>query len=236
MYDACTDPERKHKIWRALKEWARHYTDSLINPYKYEKYFVDIKDDYAKRAADRILKRLAELSTPAQNLFYYQDSETTQFPDAEHGNMVNYLGDPEVHQRKMFVYPRDYDQSQTEHLEKNINTDTGDFQTPTENPMVQDLRTNRDYYNSNRAGGIKVSSFFDNFVWASDESLDVLFTSKKASTKKVSKVVKLADLHDFIKVGNDLLIHKSKQDLWAMEEDEDGNIVISRLFDGDLIK
>jgi hypothetical protein len=48
--------------------------------------------------------------------------------------------------------------------------------------------------------------------------------------------VKLADLQDFMKVGNDLLVHKSNKDLWAMEEDEEGNIIISRLFDGNLIK
>lgn len=239
MYNKVTDPEKKLKIWKALKQWSRQYTDSLINPFTYEKYFMDIKDDYSK-AANNILKRMAEVADPQRNLFYYQEAERTQFTDAEHGNMVNYHGDPEVHQRKMFVYPRDFDQGEAPHMEKDVNDweqqGGGNFLTPTEDPLVQDLRTERGYYDSSRAGGNKVSNFFDNFVWASDEAVDAMFQTKTASTKKVSKIVKLADLQDFQKVGNNLLIHKSERDLWAMEEDDEGNMVISRLFDGNLVK
>lgn len=255
MYDNTTDPEKKFLIWKALKQWSRQFTESLIQPFKFEKYFADIAKDYSRehnaKIADAILKRAMESVYPAANLFYYQDGETTQFPDEEHGNMVNYHGDPEIQTEKMYVYPRDFDQGGTQdHLQQNIDTDIGDFQTPTEDPLVEDLRVNRgdpqdrdkSYPQGNgsdtdngRTGGVQVSQFFDNFVWASDDCLDLMFKSKKASVKKVSKIVKLADLNQFMKVGNDLLIHKSKQDLWAMEEDEEGNLVISRLFDGDLI-
>jgi hypothetical protein len=170
MYEACPDPERKRKIWRALKEWSRQYTDSLIKPYKYEKYFVGIENDYGK-TADRILKRMAEVADPQRNLFYYQDAEPS-LP----GSSVNYTPDPTS---DAAVEP-----DLSTGLEKNVNTETGNMLSPTESAYVHDLRIDNGYNSGPRTGGLKVSDFFDTFVWASDEALDSLFTSKKPLSKK----------------------------------------------------
>jgi len=58
--------------------------------------------------------------------------------------------------------------------------------------------------------------------------------SKKASSY-VLKVSSLGDLSGFLVNSNEAnsLIHKSSNDLWSFEEDDDGNYKISRLFDGD---
>ena len=78
-------------------------------------------------------------------------------------------------------------------------------------------------------------SFFDDFVFSGNDNLELLFKTKTASRKKTSKIVKLSDLDNFLKVGNDLLIHKSDRDLWAMETDDNGDITISRLFEKDCL-
>lgn len=45
------------------------------------------------------------------------------------------------------------------------------------------------------------------------------------------KVASLDDLFSFDRVANDKLIHKSTQDLWSINTDKDGNVLIQRMFD-----
>jgi hypothetical protein len=224
MYQMETDLKVKKLIWKALKQWARLYSDSLINPYKYDKYFNDIKNDYKylDNVAEKISSKFAEFY-PSRNLFYYQSGETNQYPNIDDGYLEPTVGDSdELHNRKLFVYPREYEQNRPE----NPSWGEGDFQTPYDGEINKDLDINR---------GAKMS-FFDTFVWGEVENLDNLFNkNKKASMKKVSKIVKVADLENFTKIGENLLVHKSDKDLWAMETDDNGNIVISRLFEGDII-
>jgi len=53
----------------------------------------------------------------------------------------------------------------------------------------------------------------------------------------VIKISSIMDLTDFMKVSDDTLVHKSKQDLWKMLKDKEGNVYIKRLFDdNNLIK
>lgn len=231
MYDQEGDTERKKLMWKALKQWARQYSDSLINPYKYEKFFDDIKDDYKLRdAAVAVAEKFAEVNYPAVNQFYYQPDETTQFPsmgDPAWG--AGYLNPPvgdsgDLKNVRQLTYPRKHEQNRPE----SPTWSEGNFTAPYEGKIPQDLDT--------LEGKSKMSKFFDTFVWAEEDSLDVLFNKKKtASRKKVSKIVKVSELEGFTRVANDLLIHRSTKDLWAMETDEDGNIVISRLFEGDAV-
>jgi len=52
-----------------------------------------------------------------------------------------------------------------------------------------------------------------------------------ASDQNVIKVASIDDLFQVLRIGNDTLIHKSKQDLWKISEDGKGEVVIERLFD-----
>jgi len=47
------------------------------------------------------------------------------------------------------------------------------------------------------------------------------------------KVASLGDLSDFFRVSQDTLVHKAVKDLWRINEDKTGNVVIERLFDPD---
>ena len=46
------------------------------------------------------------------------------------------------------------------------------------------------------------------------------------------KVASLDDLFSFDRVSKDHLIHKCTRDLWAIDQDKEGNVQITRLFDG----
>jgi len=45
------------------------------------------------------------------------------------------------------------------------------------------------------------------------------------------KVASMDDLFNFLRIGEDTLVHKSQKDLWRISEDKKGQMVIERLFD-----
>lgn len=47
------------------------------------------------------------------------------------------------------------------------------------------------------------------------------------------KVAGIGDLRDFLRIGTDTLVHKAEKDLWRINEDKTGQVVIERLFDPD---
>lgn len=47
------------------------------------------------------------------------------------------------------------------------------------------------------------------------------------------KIGAIGDLRDFLRIGNDTLVHKAEKDLWRINEDKKGQVVIERLFDPD---
>lgn len=52
------------------------------------------------------------------------------------------------------------------------------------------------------------------------------------SPKEVRKISSLSDLVDFIRLGKNMLVHKSQKDLWRIVKDPNTNeVVIERLFD-----
>jgi hypothetical protein len=195
--------EQKELMWRALKEWSRQFSDSVVT-YPFDVYFSDID-------------KVAEVAYPQRNLFYYQDAETTQHPSFAGGGFMpssleSLSGDSTdlpLLSKEPFGVPVDPDA-------ENPTWGEGSLLNPTEGPTKERLHM----------------GFFDNFVWGADDSVDVYL--KNASGEK--RRLKQADLQNFTKISENVLIHKSDRDLWAMETDEDGNIVISRLFKNEVLK
>jgi len=60
--------------------------------------------------------------------------------------------------------------------------------------------------------------------------IDALFRREKRTPKRV-KVATLRDLHPFLRLSSDTLIHKSDRDLWALKKEGNGDYFIERLFD-----
>jgi len=58
--------------------------------------------------------------------------------------------------------------------------------------------------------------------------------SSKVRTGSMRKVA-FGDLTQFLRVGNDMLIHKCDRDLWKLTKDADGQDVIERLYEGDVL-
>jgi len=207
LYDRTDDIKQKHLMWHALKEWSRQFSDSM-RPFPNEIYFSDI--------ADKVALRFAEVAYPHRNLFYYQDAETTQHPSFESfgfmpSSLESLSGDSTdlpASIKEPFSVPVEPDAENPEWA-------NGSLLNPTDGPTKERLRM----------------SFFDNFIWGTDDSVDVYL--KNASGERTK--IKVADLHNFTKISENVLIHKSERDLWAMETDEDGNIVISRLFKNEVI-
>ena len=231
MYDKETDSHKKSLMWHALKQWARQFEDSQIQQFPYKKYFDGIAED---KVAQRIAQRFAEVKYPSRNLFYYQDAETNSAADIGRNDGLGWndppVGGSEGNKDPMkwekTVYPEQgkYEQNRPE---EHRSWGGGSFSAPYEGTIKKNLMEN------DGSAGRVAMNFFKDFVWSTNSDLEDFFKTKKASRKKTSKIMKMADFDNFIKVGNDLLIHKSDKDLWAMDTDDDGNIVVSRLFDSD---
>lgn len=257
MYKLEKDPTTKALIWHALKQWSRQYVESLIEPYPYMRFFEGLEDENPdgavvrpKMVASRIAERFAEVANPARNCFYYQDAEVNQAADFGRNDGLGHNdpwvggseGNKDPNKWDKMVHPQQgkYEQNRPEENNHSWSGDSGgssgDFSAPYEGQIKKNWQENDG--SAGATASVKKGtnmSFFDNFVWADDNDIETFLTTKKASRKKVSKIVKLADLDGFMKVSKDLLIHKSERDLWAMETDDDGNILISRLFDKDCI-
>lgn len=61
----------------------------------------------------------------------------------------------------------------------------------------------------------------------------VTASASKNPQHKRYRVANMAQLKGFSRVANDTLIRKSERDLWSLEQSEDGEWVIERLFDDD---
>jgi hypothetical protein len=207
LYDKTDDAGQKKLMWHALKEWSRQFSDSM-RPFPNDIYFSDI--------ANKVAFRFAEVAYPHRNLFYYQEAETTQHPSFESSGFMpasleSISGDSTdlpLSSKEPFKFPND---PKTE----NPTWGNGSFLNSTEGPTKEKLRM----------------SFFDNFVWGTDDSVDVYLKNSSGEKRKIKR----AELHNFTKISENVLIHKSERDLWAMETDEDGNIVISRLFKNEVL-
>lgn len=67
---------------------------------------------------------------------------------------------------------------------------------------------------------------------ASKEGRKAKAASERRHRRKVSS---LGDLSNFLRFSKDLLIHKSEKDLWRLTKDADGNHVIEKLYESDVL-
>ena len=73
-----------------------------------------------------------------------------------------------------------------------------------------------------------MSDFLNGFAWGTEDSFDSVLKKKKFDLRKVAS---LKELEGFIRLSKDTLISKADKDLWKVEEDDDGNLLVYRLFD-----
>jgi hypothetical protein len=62
------------------------------------------------------------------------------------------------------------------------------------------------------------------------EELDFSGMDDFLSGKKI-KLASIDDFFNFLRIGNNTLVHKAEKDLWKIGENDDGEVVIERLFD-----
>lgn len=62
--------------------------------------------------------------------------------------------------------------------------------------------------------------------------LDSFLTPVEPLPDKI-KIASISDLSEFLRIGNDTLVHKAEKDLWRINEDKTGQVVIERLFNPD---
>lgn len=90
-------------------------------------------------------------------------------------------------------------------------------------------------------GGMVFVKFDDgNFMQIHPEHLKLASSSSKQANSFVQRCGSLGDLTGFLRSSRDdsQLIHKATQDLWSFEQTDEGDFLISRLFDdsGDPLK
>ncbi len=62
--------------------------------------------------------------------------------------------------------------------------------------------------------------------------LDSFLTPVQPLPDKV-KIASIGDLSEFLRISSDTLVHKAEKDLWRINEDKTGQVVIERLFNPD---
>ena len=168
-----------------------------------------LKEKKASNYVEPLLK-----DTPNQP--FYRDQEKTYTDLTQLDSVHGPMSDKERYD-KMYIFqdPACY----------NPDWADGSFSTPYDNPyhheMFRTPNTNESLYLASEIIDLNTrTSSIDNFL----------------NSGKMIKISSGMDLTDFMKVSDDTLIHKCRQDLWKMYKDADGNTYIKRLFEEDLIK
>jgi len=176
------------------------------------------------------------LLTDSESLPYYHDQEQTYTDltqmDTTHGPSTQ----QEIDQKR-YVLPD----------ESTYNPDWGDgnYQSPKVNQPQRDFNkipnTPETLYDPAIDGDgvnqLSVQSFFnegmDDLNSRTSSAIDGFLSENKQNIIKVSSSL---DLTDFMKVGDDTLIHKSNKDIWKLMRDKSGNVFIKRLMEEDFLK
>jgi len=165
--------------------------------------------EYSEPLKKQMYPELQQMTYPDQEQSYTDLS----MMDSPHGGMTD-------SERYKFVYP--------EQEWSNADWAGGNFLSPYENGFL-DI-TNTPNTNDSLFDHLKGGSMINDLGNRSAKSIDT-FLETKGEVRKITAM----DLSEFMKVSDDTLIHKSKQDLWKMFKDKSGNIFIKRLFEEDLI-
>lgn len=93
-----------------------------------------------------------------------------------------------------------------------------------------------DYKDFDMGSLIMQSSGMDSFLDDGKEAVqDIreLVASSEGDTPRRVRVSSVSQLAGFTRIANDTLIRKSERDLWSLQQSDDGDWVIERLFDED---
>jgi len=175
-----------------------------------------------KKNIERIIKSymsnyvepLQQQMYPDGNIPYYPEQEQT-YTDLSHLDSVH--GEGTFKERNKFVYDSPH---------QNVDWAGGNFTSPTE----LDFHNYEKYSpNTNESLSLKGASMIN--LNPNTKNLDN-FLSPPSETKKISNM----DLSDFLKLSDDTLVHKSRNDLWKIVKTSEGEIHIQRLFNEPVIK
>lgn len=92
-------------------------------------------------------------------------------------------------------------------------------------PASMDTQLKNAFYGKMR--NKMASSVMRGISESEDFSFDAFLGSKRV------RIASLDDLFSFDRVASETLIHKSSRELWSIEQDEQGQTFIAKLFDGD---
>ena len=174
-----------------------------------------------KRAQSNYVKPLRQ---DMPNYPFYNEQEKTYTDlsqlDSQHGVPTTDVFD------KMFIYPENHPEQWT-----NVDWGGGNFSAPYDEEIFHKelWRTPNDAETlwDPKMTSPEMMGLNQRTSFAIDKFLD--------AENKVRIKISCMDLTDFMKVSDDLLVHKSKKDLWKMYKDADGNLFITRLFEGDVL-
>lgn len=146
---------------------------------------------------------------PDLQQIYYPEQEMTytdlSMIDSPHGSNMPF------EERYKQVYPDQWE---------NVPWGGGNFLSPYENDLTKMFKTpNEDTLLHSDLGLMKAAAV-DRFFSQNEE---------------IIKISSAMDLTEFMKISDDMLIHKSKKDLWKVYKDKNNDIYIKRLFDNDQI-
>ena len=151
---------------------------------------------------------------------YYPEQETTYTDlsqlDSEHGGLT-------FQER----YPLNYPETGW----NNPSWAVGDFRSPYETNFMHLKDSPNDY--ETLFDPLRGASMIDDLGSSAGKQVDSFLSPPPRGAVKLASI----DISEFLKVSDDTLIHKSKQELWKMYKDAEGDIYISRLFDeGSILK
>ena len=176
-----------------------------------------------KKKIEKIINAyMSEYSDPLKKL-EYPDLQQMNYPDQEQTytdltQLDSPHGESTFNERYKLVYPDQW---------ANPSWADGDFMSPYENELTNMTKSPNDnqlllHYSSEIQDlGFNKSCAVDKFL---------------SPEREIIKISSAMDLTDFIKLADDTLIHKSKQDIWKMFKDENNDVYIKRMFEDDFIK
>jgi len=152
----------------------------------------------------------------------YPDMQQQTYPDQEQSytdlkNLDTQHGGLTHKERYKFEYPGEW---------TNPDWAGGNFLAPYEEKIIDPFKTPNTTESLYANSEVEIEDLGSREAFAMDSLL-----APKEDFVKVSSM----DLTNFMKISDDTLIHKSRNDLWKMFQDKSGNVFIKRLFDEDLI-
>ena len=176
------------------------------------------------------------LLTDSESLPYYHDQEQT-YTDLTQLETTHGPSTQQEKDQKRYVLPD----------ESTYNPDwaDGDYRSPYVNDIQRDFNktpnTPETLYDPAIDGDGVNQLTVQSFLKEDIEDLNTRTSSAidgflSDNAKNIIKVSSSLDLTDFMKLGDDTLIHKSNKDIWQVMRDKKGDVFIKRLVEEDFLK